>query len=70
MPIGRIQFRRRDTKKKGSSRYEFGPFSDAESLRTFERDEVLWSETHSQMLSEHDSTIGLARGQSQPEGRV
>jgi hypothetical protein len=31
---------------------------------------VLWSETHSQMLSEHDSTIGLARGQSQPEGRV
>jgi hypothetical protein len=45
-------------------------FRIAESLRTFERDEVLWPETHSQMLSEHDSTIGLARGQSQPEGRV
>jgi hypothetical protein len=41
-----------------------------EYLRTFERDEVLWPETHSQMPSEHDSTIGLARGQSQPEGRV
>jgi hypothetical protein len=42
----------------------------AESLRTFERDEVLWPETHSQMLSEHDLTIGLASGQSQPEGRM
>src|SRR6185369_14156155 len=36
-----------------------------ESLRTFERDEVLWSDTHSQMPSNHDSTIGLARAQSQ-----